>query len=164
MPVLSMHHRPRGVLWFLWRQRLVRFAVVGGVGIPINTAFLWFFHSALHLPLAAAWICAFEPSALINFYANQRITYHEQTHVRGWDWLVRAVKWQASSLTGQLVNIGMFAIAVHAGMHYLQANVLGIVAAFIVNFVISRRFVFTPGRSHAPAVIGDSAAEYEIVA
>ena len=36
------------------RQRLVRFALVGGVGIPINMAFLWFFHSMLHLPLALA--------------------------------------------------------------------------------------------------------------
>jgi dolichol-phosphate mannosyltransferase len=129
----------------------------------MNTSLLWFFHAALHLPLALAWVCAFEPSALVNFYANQRITYHEQTHVHGWDWLLRALKWQASSLSGQAVNVSVFALAVHAGMHYLQANVLGIVAAFTVNFLISRHFVFTPGRAH-PAPLATPAREYESVA
>ena len=117
----SLRHGPFRVFWLLWRQRLVRFAAVGGAGIPMNTALLWFFHAALHMPLALAWACAFEPSALINFYANQRITYHDQTHVHGWDWLVRALKWQASSLSGQAVNVCVFALAVHA-RHALLAG------------------------------------------
>jgi dolichol-phosphate mannosyltransferase len=163
--VRSLYRNALHLCRLLWRRRLVRFAVVGGAGIPMNTALLWFFHATLHLPLAVAWVCAFEPSALINFYANQRITYHEQTHVHGWDWLVRALKWQASSLSGQAMNVGVFAlVAVHAGTHYyLQANVLGIVAAFTVNFLISSRFVFTPGHAH-PVPLGAHAREYEVVA
>ncbi len=146
------------------RRRVVRFGLVGGVGIPINVAMLWFFHAFLHLPLALAWICAFEPSALINFYANQRFTYGDQKHLRGWDWPVRALKAQASSLSGQVVNVLAFALLIRLGMHYLPADAAGIIAAFTVNFLLANRFVFTPA---ATAKLPDPTAmaeEYESVA
>lgn len=144
------------------RRRLVRFALVGGMGIPINMAFLWFFHSLLRMPLAPAWICAFEPSALINFYANQRFTYHEQTHLRGWEWPLRALKAQASSLSGQVVNVLVFAALMALGVHYLPADAAGIVAAFSVNFLLANRFVFTPARRQVTEM--PIPAEFESVA
>jgi dolichol-phosphate mannosyltransferase len=147
----------------LLRRRLVRFALVGGAGIPINMAFLWFFHSLLRMPLAPAWICAFEPSALINFYANQRFTYHEQTHLRGWDWPMRALKAQASSLSGQVVNVLAFALLMALGVHYLPADAAGIVVAFTANFLLANRFVFTPAR-HKVAEMPVSVSEFESVA
>jgi putative flippase GtrA len=146
------------------RRRALRFAMVGGAGIPINMAFLWFFHSFLHMPLVPAWICAFEPSALINFYANQRFTYHEQNHLRGWDWPVRAVKAQLSSLSGQVVNVAVFALLIAAGVHYLPADAAGIVAAFSVNFLVSSRFVFTPARRQNMPEPAGLATELEGVA
>ena len=75
--------------------RFVRYGLVGGMGIPVNMILLWFFHSVLRMPLVPAWICA-PPSSLLNFYANQRFTYHDQDHLRGWAWPVRALKAQAS--------------------------------------------------------------------
>lgn len=134
----------RAALRLVLRRRLVRFALVGGLGIPMNMALLWLFHAILGLPLVPAWICAFEPSALVNFYANQRFTYGEQDHVRGWDWPKRALKAQASSLSGQVVNVLTFALLLRLGMHYLPADAAGIIAAFSVNFVLANRFVFTP--------------------
>jgi len=167
--------RPRGVavartttgpisfLGILFRVRVVRYALVGGVGIPINIGLLWFFHGLLHMPIVPAWICAFEPSSLINFYANQRFTYHEQTHVRGWDWPIRALKAQATSLTGLVVNVAAFSGLLKLGMHYLPADAAGIVAAFTVNFAISNRFVFTAARRH-PSERAMDTAEFEGVA
>jgi dolichol-phosphate mannosyltransferase len=133
------------------------------MGIPINMALLWFFHGLLHMPIVPAWICAFEPSSLINFYANQRFTYHEQKHVRGWDWPIRALKAQLSSLTGQVVNVAVFAGLLGLGMHYLPADAAGIVAAFTVNFLLANRFVFTAAHRH-PAEPAMRAAEFEGVA
>ena len=143
-------------------RRLVRFALVGGMGIPINMALLWFFHGLLRMPMAPAWICAFEPSALINFYANQRFTYGEQKHLRGWDWPVRALKAQAGALTGQVVNVLVFTILIMLGIHYLPADAVGIVAAFFANFALANRFVFTPARHAAEPVA--LAPDYEGVA
>jgi dolichol-phosphate mannosyltransferase len=148
----------------LLRRRLVRFALVGGGGIPINMALLWFFHALLHMPIVPAWICAFEPSALLNFYANQRFTYGEQDHLSGWDWPTRALKAQASSLSGQVVNVLVFAGLLKLGVHYLPADALGIVAAFSANFVLANRYVFTPARAAAPREITPLVADFESVA
>jgi putative flippase GtrA len=152
---------------YLLRLRAIRFALVGGVGIPINMGFLWVFHSVIGLPMIPAWVCAFVCSALINFYANQRFTFREQTHLRGWDWPIRAAKAQMSSLSGLLVNVSAFTLLMHFGMHYLPADAAGIVAAFSVNFVVSTRYVFTPARhrtySSSTHVVADL-AEIEGVA
>jgi dolichol-phosphate mannosyltransferase len=161
--VASTTTSPTSFLGAVLRLRVVRYALVGGVGIPINIALLWFFHGWLHMPIIPAWICAFEPSSLINFYANQRFTYHEQTHVRGWDWPIRALKAQATSLTGLAVNVAAFSVLLKLGLHYLPADAAGIVAAFTVNFAISNRFVFTAAHRHASGPSLD-AAEFEGVA
>jgi putative flippase GtrA len=143
--------------------RVVRFALVGGIGVPINLTLLWFFHGVLRMPIVPAWICAFAPSSLLNFYINQRFTYREQTHVRGWDWPVRALKAQATSLTGQAVNVGVFAALLSLRVHYLPADAAGIAASFMVNFVIANQFVFTAAQPprEAPA---SASAEFEGVA
>ena len=142
---------PISLMRAFFRLRVFRFALVGMIGVPINLTLLWFFHGVLRLPIVPAWICAFEPSTLLNFYVNQRFTYHEQTHVRGWDWPVRALKAQATSLTGLGVNAGAFAILLALGVHYLPAGAIGIAAAFTMNFLIANRFVFTAARLQAEA-------------
>jgi putative flippase GtrA len=134
---------------FLLRKRIVRFALVGAVGIPVNVGLLWLFHNSLHLQTIVAWLWAFELSALLNFYANQRFTYREQTHVRGSEWLKRALRAQISTTSGVLVNAAVFALLLGAGIQYLEADAGGIVAAFLANFAIANRFVFTPARSSA---------------
>lgn len=149
--------RAIGMMRRLFRSKLVRFALVGGFGIPLNMSLLWLLHAALHVPLVAAWVLAFEPSAMVNFYANQRFTYREQDHLRGWDWPKRALKAQASQLSGQTVNVLTFALALHLGLHYLVADASGIVVAFSVNFLLANRFVFTPARGPvAPLTVARS--------
>jgi putative flippase GtrA len=96
---------------------------------------------------------------LINFYANQRFTYGEQTHLRGWDWPIRAAKAQMSSLSGLLVNVSAFTLLMHFGMHYLPADAAGIVAAFSVNFMVSNRFVFTPAHHRARGGLSHAVAD-----
>lgn len=86
----------------LFRSRLARYALVGGIGIPINLAALAVF---LHVmgdglyPLALA--CSFEVSTTINFVLDQLFTYHEQQHLHGWNWVKRAFKAQMTSLSAQ---------------------------------------------------------------
>jgi putative flippase GtrA len=147
---------PDALAGFLLRQRVVRFALVGAVGIPVNVGLLWLFHKGLHLQIIVAWLWAFEMSALLNFYANQRFTYREQTHVHGNEWLKRAFRAQLSSASGVLVNAAVFALLLGAGIRYLEADAGGIVAAFFANFAVASRFVFTPagaspGTSPQPA-------------
>ncbi|MGH2408965.1 MAG: GtrA family protein, partial [Chloroflexota bacterium] len=123
------HHRhPLAILLYrLARRRIARFALVGGICIPFNLALLWLFHAKLRLPVVPAWILAFECSALCNFYANQRFTYGEQRHLRGWDWPKRALKAQVSALVGVMINVSTFGVLLAGGVPYLTADAAGIV-------------------------------------
>src|ERR1700710_1361930 len=104
----KVHHASVKIVFRLARRRIARFALVGGICIPLNVGLLWLFHAALHMPIVTAWILAFEASTLCNFYANQRFTYGEQQHLRGWDWPKRALRAQLSSLVGVTINVSAF--------------------------------------------------------
>jgi putative flippase GtrA len=141
----------------LLRRRIVRYALVGGIGIPVDLLALAL---VLHLvgdrlyPLASA--CAFEVSTSVNFVLNQLYTYGEQKHLRGWEWPRRALKAQMASLSALAIAYAL-ALALKYGVHvspYL-ANATGIVCAFFYNFTIANRFVFRP----APAAESESAAK-----
>jgi len=130
----------------LLRRRIVRYALVGGLGLPVNLLALAL---VLHLvgdrlyPLASA--CAFEVSTTVNFVLNQLYTYGEQKHLHGWEWPRRALKAQMASLSALTIAYAL-ALALKYGVHenpYL-ANATGIMCAFFYNFTIANRFVFRP--------------------
>jgi len=73
---------------------------------------------------------------------------------------IRALKAQATSLTGLGINAGAFAVLLALGIHYLPAGAMGIVAAFTVNFLIANRFVFTAARRQ-PEVPTRGLVEFE---
>jgi putative flippase GtrA len=131
------------------RVRIVRYGLVGGIGIPVNLLALAVF---LHLmgdrlyPLASA--CAFEVSTTVNFALNQLFTYSDQKHLHGWDWPKRALKAQLTSLSALGISF-LAALALKYGLHVspYAANALGIVIAFFYNFSISNRLVFRPAPS-----------------
>lgn len=129
--------------------RIIRYGLVGGIGIPIqDAAFFLFWHllgqgQAL-FPLADA--LAFLVSNLINFVLNQFFTYREQVRdIHGWEWVRRFFKGQLTSLSALLL-----AYLVALGLVYLLhvngyiANPIGIVIAFLYNFFVSNKLVFRP--------------------
>src|ERR671935_2727822 len=99
------------------RWRIVRYALVGGLGIPVNLLALALF---LHLlgdrlyPLASA--CAFEVSTTVNFVLNQLYTYGEQKHLRGWEWPRRALTAQMASLSAPAMARAI-ALGLKYGLH-----------------------------------------------
>lgn len=132
--------------------RIIRYGLVGGIGIPINDLALLCFTFLLGNPdpnvgnilFLLAEVCAFEVSNIINFVLNQLFTYSEQ-RIHGWEWIRRIVKGQLTSLSAMLLSI-LSALALIYFLHvdkYL-ANPAGIVIAFIYNFFISNRLVFRP--------------------
>jgi glycosyltransferase involved in cell wall biosynthesis/putative flippase GtrA len=130
----------------LFALHIVRYALVGGIGIPINLAalavFLYLMGDRLY-PLALA--CSFEVSTTVNFILNQLFTYHEQKHLHGWDWVKRALKAQMTSLSALAVTY-IIALVFKYGVHVSPyvASTIGIVSAFFYNFIISKRLVFRP--------------------
>src|SRR5262249_37713677 len=116
----------------LLRVRIVRYGLVGGIGIPVHDAALFVFltlFGARLFPLAS--VCAFEVSTTVNFVLNQLFTYSEQKHLRGWDWVGRALKAQLTSLSALAIAFAI-GLALVYGLHlnaYL-ANDIGILCSF----------------------------------
>ena len=128
---------------------MVRYALVGLIGLPINNVALALF---LHLLGGVYWsaqLCAFEVSSTINFWLNQRITYRDQRGLRGWDWPRRALKAQAASASALVISLGA-GFALHYGLRWnaFAATDTGIALAFFYNFFVSRRIVFRPIEGH----------------
>ncbi len=133
--------------------RVVRYALVGGIGIPVNdlalAVFLYFMGNNLYV---LALICSFEVSTTVNFILNQHFTYAEQRqHIRGWSWVRRALKAQVTSLSALVISI-LVAYSLTSLLHvnpYI-ASPVGIISAFTYNFFISKRFVFRPTQNVEP--------------
>lgn len=148
----------------LLRIRIIRYGLVGGIGIPINDAALFCFmyllstlsltisfsllghpiSADLHFAIASA--CAFEVSNIINFILNQFFTYSEQRqHIHGWEWVRRLAKGQLTSLSALLLSILSALVLVYAfHVNPYIANPAGIIIAFFYNFFISNKLVFLP--------------------
>jgi len=159
--------------------RIIRYGLVGGVGIPVNDLALFLFTYLLGLiawsksavlfghvvsprdvfiyPIASA--CAFEVSNIVNFTLNQFFTYREQLqHIHGREWIRRAVKGQLTSLSAMLLSyaVGLLLFYVFHVSEYI-ANPAGIIVAFIYNFFISNKLVFKPV---APATPSDESLNH----
>lgn len=138
----------------LFSIRVVRYGLVGGIGIPVNDLALFFFSFLFghlfslapdnNLLYAIASPCAFEVSTTVNFVLNQLFTYREQK-LHGRDWIKRAGKAQLTSLSALILAyvIGLILVYVLHVDKYL-ANPLGIILAFVYNFFISSKLVFRP--------------------
>jgi len=142
--------------------RIIRYGLVGGIGVPINDGALFIFtmllsalpltiHFALvghsfsvdlHYALASA--CAFEVSTTINFVLNQLFTYREQKITRR-DWIRRAATAQLTSLSAILLSFVVGLILFYGlKVNEYIANPIGIIVIFAYGFFVSRKFVFRP--------------------
>ena len=158
----------------LFNLRIVRYGLVGGVGIPINVLALYIFqhllgffpltvnfsfigyNSTVNLLYAVASACAFEVSTTINFLLNQIFTYGEQK-LQGWSWIQRALKAQLTSLSALLLSFTIGLILVY-GLHVNEyiANPTGIIVVFIYNFFISKRFVYRPTTAAVTEILDEN--------
>lgn len=128
------------------RLQIVKYALVGGIGIPVHDlALAAFLHIMGNNLYPVALICAFEISTTINFVLNQSYTYREQKGLLLRDWIKRALKAQLTSLSALVITM-LIALLLTYGLHISPyiASPIGITCAFCYNFFVSKRFVFRP--------------------
>ncbi len=118
----------------------LKFAIVGGIGTIVNLAVLYVERYLLGIPHVIAAPIAIEVSVLNNFTLNDLWTF--KTARKG-SWVSRLVKFHGSSAAGILtqvgVSIGTYEFIVH---NSILAQLLGIIAGFILNYVISKKYVW----------------------
>jgi len=121
----------------------VRFMIVGGVGTLVNLGVLIVLRAA-GLAHAIASAAAIEASVLSNFELNDRWTFkaHKSEGRVG-----RLVRFHASSAAGIAVQWGVSNLVYYwLIQNSVIAQLTGIVLGFVVNYSMSKRFVWGIGK------------------
>jgi putative flippase GtrA len=118
-------------------SRILRFAVVGGTGVIINTSVLYVLSRWAGLPLLAASALAVELAAISNYLLNDTWTFAARSPSFG-----RFVKFNTASLAGLALNVLSVWLLTRLGLYFLVANLIGIAAGFAANYAFSVRWVW----------------------
>lgn len=127
----------------LANYRPLRFLIVGIIGVIVNEGLLALLH--IYIPvLEIISPIAIEASILSNYTFNALWTFRERSHSsnRGTFSLFELIKYNVVALGGLAVNLIVLLILTDYGMEYLEANVVGIVLGFILNYIGSEKIVW----------------------
>ncbi|MBW9141467.1 MAG: GtrA family protein [Candidatus Aramenus sp.] len=142
-------------------SRLLKYAVVGGLGTLVNEGVVLF--TAKLLPLSVSLALAIEVSILFNFILNDLWTFNDKRTGSVWR---RLGKFHLSSLSGGVVQYIVVVALLVAVLHFgnlteilsvlffssfvkLQSillgviNFVGIASGFLVRFLTSVKFVWS---------------------
>jgi len=132
------HHQ--SAAWKEWK-RIFKFGLVGISGIAVNMGVLFYLKEFVNFPLMLASLIAIELSIINNFWWNDKWTFKKS----GDDIIERGYKFHIVSITGLIINMGLLYALVNIGFYYMIANIIGILAGFVWNFVANRRVTWKLG-------------------
>jgi len=126
-------------------SRALGFAGVGATGILANSLALYIFVSVMGANLLLGAALATQFSTVWNYLLTDSLVFRGPKHRSGW---TRFLGFAAINNTVLLLRLPLLSWLVHSvGVGYLRANVLTLVAAFVVRFLISDRYLFRIGAS-----------------
>jgi putative flippase GtrA len=117
--------------------RVLKFAIVGGTGVAVNTAALYMLSRWAGLQLVAASVLAVELAAISNYLFNDTWTFAIRSPSLG-----RFAKFNLASLVGLALNVLGVWLLTRLGLYFLIANFIGIAAGFATNYAFSVRWVW----------------------
>ena len=118
----------------------IRFAVVGAAGTVVNLTVLALLRYLIGVPHSYASAIAIEASVVNNFILNDVWTF--KSHRRG-GVAKRFLKFHVSSALGLLTQwVVSFSMYYSVLSQSIIAQLVGIVAGFLVNYLLSKRFVW----------------------
>ena len=116
---------------------VLKFAVVGGTGVIINTLVLYVLSRWAGLPLLAASALAVEFAAISNYLLNDTWTFAVRSPSLG-----RFAKFNTASLAGLALNVLSVWLLTRLGLYFLAADLIGIAAGFAANYAFSVGWVW----------------------
>jgi putative flippase GtrA len=134
------------LLQSLSRLSILRFAVIGALGMPVDAAVLWLMTHAAGLDpytgRVISWLCAASFTWIGNRYFTFRARRARGLAGAGREWL----RFLAANAVGGLVNVGLYSCLVRFAPPPLNnlyiALVVGVLAGLGFNFTLSRLMVF----------------------
>ena len=128
-----------GLTW----GRCVKFSAVGLVGIGVQLAALWALAGLGGWHYLVATIVATETAVLHNFLWHIRWTWADRPASAG-ETLARLVRFHVTNGLVSIVGntVLMMVLTGFLGIHYLLANMLGILVCALANLALSEFWVF----------------------
>jgi len=130
----------------LARLSILRFAIIGALGMPVDAGILWLMTHRFGLdPYSGrivSWLCA----ATFTWTGNRYFTFRA-TRARGLSSTAREwLRFLAANAVGGLVNVGLYSTLVRFAPppvnNLYVALVLGVLAGLVFNFTLSKKMVF----------------------
>jgi putative flippase GtrA len=135
----SLIHKPLIISFARLRSgRILKFAGVGVSGVIINTSLLYVLSRWAGLPLLAASAIAVELAAISNYLLNDAWTFGTRSPS-----LRRFAKFNTAALAGLVLNVLSVWVLTRLGLYFMVADLVGIAAAFTLNYAFSVRWVWT---------------------
>ncbi len=129
--------------WARLLRRLLKFHMVGVIGIGVQLCFLFVFRTVLHLNYLLATALAVECAVLHNFLWHEHFTWSDRSGGSSGS-LRRLLRFNLStgliSIVGNLVLMRLLVGSLH--LQYMLANILSIGACSLLNFWASDQMVF----------------------
>lgn len=118
--------------------RFIKFLLVGASGIIVNEGLLFILKELIKLTLPVASAIAIEASIISNFMLNDTITFRDRRTAGAKSFFSRLAKFNAVSLAGAAINYSATLLLTQVfGIHYLISNLIGIVIATMVNYLVN---------------------------
>ena len=118
-------------------MRIIRFACVGASGTGLNLALMYLFTDIAKLSYFWSCVIAFIIVVTSNYILNTVWTFKQKYSIVAW------VKYGFTSL----FSLGINELALFVGTHllgfwYIYSTIVGVLIGFIVNYSISRSYIW----------------------
>lgn len=122
--------------------RFIKFGIVGGSGVVVNSTILWFCHDILKMIIPVASIFSVGISIFTNFMLNDFWTWNS-ANVKRHSFKTRLLRYYISASIGAAINyFVLIFLTGFLGLYYLISNLIGILFGTISNFLFSELWVF----------------------
>jgi len=118
-------------------RRFLKFIGVGISGTVVNIGVLRLVTAFTHWNPKVQLIPGIELSIITNFLLNDYFTFADRRTGKRGSFFGRMGKYNVLALAGAVINWGLAALLVHAGVNIFLADFIGIVVAFLWNYFFS---------------------------
>lgn len=128
------------------QNRIIKFSIVGLVGILVDEALLFVFTDILHIFYLISSILAKEIALTHNFIVNERWAFKDRRE--SGNVFTRLITHNFVTAGGVLISlVVLFVLTNFLNMHYLISNIAGIFCGFLWNYFTNKRFTWEKKKS-----------------
>lgn len=134
-------------------NKLVKFALVGGVGFVADTLVFAISFKLLLMPILSARLVAFVCAATVTWLGNRLFTFCTSSQIEPWSFWGTLKQWgkfMLSASISAIPNLLLFKAIIilfgSEGFVPFAALVAGILVGMFSNFLLSSRWVFQPSQ------------------